>query len=364
MTHLDLNANRITDSIPAELGNLKNLVELRLWGNDLSGPIPPELGKLGNLEYLSLGNNRLSGTIPKELGNLSNLGVLGLHDNRLSGTIPPELGRLSRLRALWLESNLLTGIPPELGRLSNLGELHLDDNRLTGSIPPELGNMANLWRLMLSYNQLTGSIPKELESLRNLRYLGINGNISLTGCLPTVFRTQLDFTLSDLGDRPFCDEYTAPESPVSTPSGPDLFAGNTIISANLPPGHSFSSNIIVRNQGNISSVRTTLRYYRSVDSTITTGDTEVGNEEVEALEPYTRSWKAMGLETPTTPGTYYYGACVDTVPGESNTANNCSAATEVVVRIVNSPPQLVGDVNDQTVTLGESFKVGHFQCLQ
>ena len=357
LTHLDLNANRITDSIPAELGNLKNLVELQLWGNDLSGPIPPELGKLGNLEYLDLGNNRLSGAIPQELGNLSNLGVMGLYENRLSGTIPPELGRLSRLRALWLNNNLLTGIPPELGRLSNLGELHLDDNRLAGSMPPELGNMANLWRLRLSYNQLTGSIPEELESLTNLRYLGINGNISLTGCLPTVFRTQLDLTLSDLGDRPFCDEYTAPDSPVSAPSGPDLFAGNTVISANLAPGHSFSSNIIVRNQGNISSVRTTLRYYRSVDSTITTGDTEVGNEEVEALEPYTRSWKAMGLNMPTTPGTYYYGACVDAVPGESNTANNCSTATEVVVRIVNSPPQLVGDVNDQTVTLGESFQV-------
>lgn len=360
LTHLDLHANRITGSIPAELGNLKNLVMLRLWANDLSGPIPPELGKLSNLEYLGLGINRLSGAIPPELGNLSNLDVLSLYDNRLSGTIPPELGRLSRLRALRLENNLLTGIPPELGRLSNLGELHLDDNRLAGSIPPELGNMANLWRLRLSYNQLTGSIPEELESLTNLRYLGINGNISLTGCLPTVFRTQLDFTLSDLGDRPFCDEYTAPESPVSAPSGPDLFAENAIsgVYLPLPPGLGFPANIIVRNQGNVSSVRTTLRYYHSVDSTITTGDTEVGNEEVEALEPYTRIWKVIiGLDMPTTPGTYYYGACVDAVPGESNTANNCSTATEVVVRILNSPPQLVGDVNDRTVTLGESFQV-------
>ncbi|MYB47834.1 MAG: hypothetical protein F4X72_00910 [Dehalococcoidia bacterium] len=360
LTHLDLHANLITGSIPAELGNLKNLVMLRLWANDLSGPIPTELGKLSNLEYLDLGINRLSGAIPPELGNLSNLDVLSLYRNRLSGTIPPELGRLSRLRTLWLENNLLTGIPPELGRLSNLGELHLDDNRLAGSIPPELGNMTNLWRLRLSYNQLTGSIPEELGSLRNLRYLGINGNVSLTGCLPTVFRTQLDLTLSDLGDRPFCDEYTAPESPVSTPSGPDLFAENAInrMYLPLPPGLSFSPNIIVRNQGNVSSARTTLRYYRSDDSTITTGDTEVGNEEVEALEPYTRSWKVIiGLDMPTTLGTYYYGACVDAVPGESNTANNCSTATEVVVRILNSPPQLVGDVNDRTVTLGESFQL-------
>ena len=240
--------------------------------------------------------------------------------------------------SLWLNDNLLTGIPPELGLLTNLGELHIDDNRLTGPIPPELGNLANLGRLRLSYNQLTGSIPEELGSLRILRYLGINGNVSLTGCIPTVLRTQLNRDLSDLGEVPFCDEYTGPESPVSAPSGPDLFAENATIGARLAPGASFSANINVRNQGNMSSAQTMLRYYRSVDSTITTDDIEVDTDTVEALEPYTRILKAIALVVPTTPGSYYYGACVDGVPGESNTTNNCSAATEVVLRLPNSPP--------------------------
>ena len=30
-------------------------------------------------------------------------------------------------------------------------------------------------------------------------------------------------------------------------------------------------------------------------------------------------------------GTYYYGACVDAVAGESDTANNCSASVQVDV---------------------------------
>ena len=32
-------------------------------------------------------------------------------------------------------------------------------------------------------------------------------------------------------------------------------------------------------------------------------------------------------------GTYYYGACVDAVNGESNTGNNCSDAVEVTVTV-------------------------------
>ena len=48
---------------------------------------------------------------------------------------------------------------------------------------------------------------------------------------------------------------------------------------------------------------------------------------------------------------------MDTVPSESDAGNNCSTATEVTVRVVNSPPEVVGDIDDITVTLGESFQV-------
>ena len=40
----------------------------------------------------------------------------------------------------------------------------------------------------------------------------------------------------------------------------------------------------------------------------------------------------LDVTAPTTPGTYYYGVCVDSVPNESNTANNCSAAVRITVQ--------------------------------
>ena len=357
LTHLDLRANGLTGSIPPELGDLEDLVELRLWGNELTGSIPGELGNLDNLDYMDLGNNKLTGSIPSDLGNLGNLGVLGLYDNQLSGAIPPELGRLSHLHALWLNENLLTGMPAELGRLTDLGELHLHDNRLTGPIPPELGNLSSLWRLTLNYNSLEGPIPQELGNLTKLKYLSINGNRLLAGCVPTVLRTQLDMTYSNLGNLPFCDESPGQDTPGGAAPGPDLVVDNTILSSNLPPGRHWSPNATVRNQGDGSSASTTLRYYRSTDPTITTSDTQVGTDRIEGLAPFGKTLEATGLNAPTTPGTYYYGACVDAVAGESDTTNNCSSATEVTVRIVNSPPRVVGDVDDLTVELGERFQV-------
>ena len=43
------------------------------------------------------------------------------------------------------------------------------------------------------------------------------------------------------------------------------------------------------------------------------------------------------ITAPDTAGTYYYGACVDAVAGESDTTNNCSSGLEVLVLAWNSP---------------------------
>ena len=167
------------------------VVDLDLSGNKLSGTIPPELGHLANLELLNLSQNELKGEIPSELGDLSNLEQLYLHNmtywGDLTGTIPPELGKLSKLERLYLSDNKLRGaIPSELGDLSNLELLDLGKNSLSGKIPPELGKLSNLELLDLDGNNLRGAIPSELGDLSNLErlYLGFN---SLTDPIPASF---------------------------------------------------------------------------------------------------------------------------------------------------------------------------------
>ena len=110
ITKLQFYDSDLKGSIPAELGNLSSLQELRLVDNQLSGSIPPELSNLSNLKRLYLQENQLSGSIPPELGNMSSLEYLWLHNNQLSGSIPSELGvpRLHQLKViLYLYNNYL-----------------------------------------------------------------------------------------------------------------------------------------------------------------------------------------------------------------------------------------------------------------
>ena len=87
----------------------------------------------------------------------------------------------------------------------------------------------------------------------------------------------------------------------------------------------------VRNQGNGLSASTTLRFYQSTDETITTTDAEVGTAAVGGLAASATSSESISLTAPSSAGTYYYGACVDPVSGESATGNNCSRAVTVTV---------------------------------
>ena len=107
------------------------------------------------------------------------------------------------------------------------------------------------------------------------------------------------------------------------------------VSAGLPlggvfPGTRIQFSAYVRNYGDANSDATTLRYYRSTDATISVSDTEVGTGEVSALVASGQVSEGIDLTAPST-GTYYYGACVDAVPDESDTTNNCSSALRINV---------------------------------
>ena len=89
--------------------------------------------------------------------------------------------------------------------------------------------------------------------------------------------------------------------------------------------------VTVSNQGAGGAAATTVRYKRSTDGTITTSSTTVGTDAVNTLFPAGGYGATIKLTAPSAPGTYYYGACVDTVPRESDTTNNCSSAASLVV---------------------------------
>ena len=129
---------------------------------------------------------------------------------------------------------------------------------------------------------------------------------------------------------------------VGAAPAPDLVVNVPTVSESAPAaGARFTLNATVQNQGNGSSAFTTLRYYQSIDSTITTGDTDVGTDSVSSLDAAESGDESISLTAPSTPGTYYYGACVDSESDESDTSNNCSTAVAVTVGAAPAPDLVV-----------------------
>ena len=200
---LALSYNHLTGPIPRELANNGLLRSLYVHDTDavtagVSGPIPAELADLPLVNLSISGNRGIGGHIPWQLGKNSSSGdhpglqVLNLYGNSLTGAIPWQLGRFDKIQQMALNDNRLTGaVPWQLGGLGR-GEadlqrrvvrLYLHLNRLTGSLPPHLGDIANLHTLVLSENQLTGTIPPDLGKLSKLENLLLRDN-RLRGAIP------------------------------------------------------------------------------------------------------------------------------------------------------------------------------------
>ena len=154
------------------------------------------------------------------------------------------------------------------------------------------------------------------------------------------------------------DVYRLSKKMVAGDHVPDLVVEVPMVSDNaLAAGQAFTFSATVRNMGGRTAPATTLRYYRSTDATLTSGDIAVGNSAVGMLGASSASAESIALTAPASAGIHYYGACVDSVAGESNTTNNCSVATMIAV--------MASGFTDDPVVAGVTVvKAMHFEELR
>ena len=112
-------------------------------------------------------------------------------------------------------------------------------------------------------------------------------------------------------------------------AGPDLTATPLLLQRAWEPGQAITILGVVTNEGRIESAATTARFYRSADAVISADDTEVASFEVDSLEAKATA-EPVHAGTAPDAGGYYYGICVDSVEGETDT-DNCSAGIYVSV---------------------------------
>ena len=187
----------------------------------------------------------------------------------------------------------------------------------------------------------------------------LSGTPTLTGSYQMTYRvadedgdtSSVSFTITVHAEE------TSPEE-----GEPDLIVVSPLVNGTtLATGQPFIFRASVRNQGDAESVGTKLRYYRSSDMTISTSDTELEDDILDGLSALQSRDESERLLSPLEPGTYYYGACVDSVANESDTTNNCSIGVRVTVTAPDTPiegRELVVEsptASDTSLTIGQLF---------
>ncbi len=158
----------------------------------------------------------------------------------------------------------------------------------------------------------------------SLKKVGFDG-LALSYAFPDILKGEWLILQAEPSDLPETSDF------------PDLVVESFSLNGNsssfaASTGQTLTLNANVKNQGSRSSSSGQVRYYLSSDAIITPDDREVGVvDNFSALSVNSTSSQATSVEASLTPGTYYYGACVDVQDSEINKNNNCSDAVRVDV---------------------------------
>ncbi|XP_078177715.1 uncharacterized protein LOC144572131 [Carex rostrata] len=179
LTKLDLSFNGELFGTLPNFPIVSSLESLVLRWTNFFGSIPASIGNLRNLSELILSNCNFSGQIPSSFEKLGKLPSLYLSNNSFSGSIPPSLFSLPKLVELYLQQNRLSGqfrLKESYFQFSPLIELDLSENQLDGPIPWQIFKFSNLQTLDLSWNQFSGPIPNSIVWLSSLITLDLSSN--------------------------------------------------------------------------------------------------------------------------------------------------------------------------------------------
>ena len=170
-------------TLPAEIGDLTELTDLRISGNKLAGEIPEAVFGLTKLEKLYFQNDNLTGTLSSKLAQLTELTELYVDRNaNMTGSIPKEIGSLKKLARINISQTGIGGeIPTELGQCEALLQFMAFKTNLSGTLP-DIWDMPVLQTVMLHSNPgITGNLPTSLSKLKPLAS-GTAPSIQLYGC--------------------------------------------------------------------------------------------------------------------------------------------------------------------------------------
>ena len=144
-----------TGDIPTQIGDLTNLVRLRIGDSEILS-IPPQIGNLKKLEWLDIGGHQII-SIPKEIDNLINLKYLSIWGGKI------------------------TDVQPNFESFSLLEDVNLNLNGTTDSFPIGLSNCPKLWRIACTGGKFTvfPGFIREMKQLESISFLADMQNLTI-----------------------------------------------------------------------------------------------------------------------------------------------------------------------------------------
>lgn len=165
--------NNSLNYLPAEIGNLKNLIYLSSRFNPLTY-LPKEIGSLDLLMHLELVGTKID-SFPEEFCNLYSLKIFHLQNNLSEKLkLPTNFGNLKSLQDIIIYNSPIDTLPVSIGELENLKSLVLSKNKIT-ILPNSICRLKNLEVLVLDNNELT-KLPRNIYDLRKLKVLSLKNN--------------------------------------------------------------------------------------------------------------------------------------------------------------------------------------------
>ena len=167
VTQLKCLANTITEdwTVPAEIGYLQELTDLRFNNCCVAGNLPEEVYSLTKLQFLYFQNNKLTGSLSSKLGALTELTQLYIDQNE----------------------NLGGSIPKEIGNLTKLANINISKTKIGGTIPAEMGACVAMANFMAYNTELESPVPDIFGNFKSLGVIQLNNNPKMTGALPETF---------------------------------------------------------------------------------------------------------------------------------------------------------------------------------
>ena len=406
LEYLLLDNNNLYGRIPTELGDLTNLQYLRLGENQLTGTLPHTLTRLSNLQQLHFDDNDglcaptdaefqnwlqavpdvdgpncsgQTGDLPFRLASSTSETSVEEHESftlavrmyDLQG--PGEHGGISVSFPQMISdggdensySSLAYDVAVETSTtdVSNVtfhqpgeGRIHRASDNRQFTARHLLIESDESWQQGDDRNLQLTIMPKEAGNLQIL----VRGWICAEGYTSCERQPESESGIAEDQQGWPVHQLTVEVTPRIDQHAPDLVIDAQRVAAmEVEPGERFTMRFDVLNQGGAATADFAgVRYFRSADSQITLNDTElISGRIVSAVGPLdpSRSSQASIRLNAASSGSYYYGACVGTVSGESDTRNNCAA----VLRVTVTEPDLVvvsPSVSEREVEAGDEFE--------